>query len=280
MIKKFEQFVSAKYGRHINEGFQSSKLREIIRKHGLPKNDWDKKMLYDLQDDEIVDVVANSDEYYEKYYNERYRRNDGTFKIELKDDACLVIGNLGILNNMFKEHEDLDRLFKQRRSERHKGNLGKHGGDEIHMKHLENVDKIMQKRFAAKLQPMVPEIVEEIKDGFKDEMEELNPCDLSNGESTAEFEITLGNEKYGIAAEYKVDSNGYDRHGVTYYDIYCDLISFEIWNYEDDIYVTNDMLGITSKTHSDLFDTITIDNVEGDVYDYYEYYGVSRSDFI
>ena len=40
------------------------------------------------------------------------------------------------------------------------------------------------------------------------------------------------------------------------------------------------MLGITSKTHSDLFDTITIDNVEGDVYDYYEYYGVSRSDFI
>ena len=56
MIKKFEQFVSAKYGRHINEGFQSSKLREIIRKHGLPKNDWDKKMLYDLQDDEIEAV--------------------------------------------------------------------------------------------------------------------------------------------------------------------------------------------------------------------------------
>ena len=279
MIKKFEQFVSAKYGRHINEGFQSSKLREIIRKHGLPKNDWDKKMLYDLQDDEIVDVVANRNEYYEKYYNERYRRNDGTFMIELKDDACLVIGNLGILNNMFKEHEDLDRLFKQRRSERHKGNLGKRGGDEIHMKHLENVDKIMQKRFAAKLQPMVTEIVKEIKDEFKDKMEELNPSDLTNGESTEEFEITLGNNTYLIYAEYQVDVNDYDIHGATYYDIYCDLISFEIWDREDDIYVTNDMLGITRKTHSDLFDTITI-HAEGDVYDYYEYYGVSPSDFI
>lgn len=280
MIKKFEQFVSAKYGRHINEGFQSSKLREIIRKHGLPENDWDKKMLYDLQDDEIVDVVANRNEYYEKYYNERYRRNDGTFMIELKDGECLVIGNLGILNNMFKEHEDLDRLFKQRRSERHKGNLGKRGGDEIHMKHLENVDKIMQKRFAAKLQPMVPEIVKEIKDEFKDEMKELNPYDLPNGESTAEFEITVGDNTYLIYAEYEVNVNGYDGHGVTYYDIYCDLISFEIWDREDDIYVTNDMLGITRKTHSDLFDTITRKHVEGDVYNYYEYYGVSPSDFI
>lgn len=279
MIKKFEQFVSAKYGKHINEGFQSSKLREIIRKHGLPKNDWDKKMLYDLQDDEIVDVVANRNEYYEKYYNERYRRNDGTFMIELKDGECLVIGNLGILNDLFRDNENLDKLFKQRHSERHKGNIGKHGGDEIHMKHLENVDKIMQKRFAAKLQPMVPEIVKEIKDEFKDKMEELNPSDLTNGESTEEFEITLGNEKYGIVAEYEVDVNGYDSYGATYYDIYFNLISFEIWDYEDDIYVTNDMLGITHKTHSDLFDTITRDHVEGDVYDYCEYYGVRPSDF-
>lgn len=278
MIKKFEQFVSAKYGRHINEGFQSSKLREIIRKHGLPKNDWDKKMLYDLQDDEIVDVVANRNEYYEKYYNDKYRRPGGAFKIELEDDACLVIGNLGVLHNMFKEHEDLDRLFKQRRSERHKGNLGKHGGDEIHKKHLENVDKIMQKRFAAKLQPMVPEIVKEIKDEFKDKMEDLNPCDLSDGESTAEFEITLGNNTYLIYAEYEVDVNGYDSYGATYYDIYFNLISFELWDYEDDICATSDMLGITRKTYSDLFDTITI-QAEGDVYDYDEYYGVRPSDF-
>jgi hypothetical protein len=67
MIKTFEQFVAAKYGKPVNEGFQSSKLREIIKQHGLPKNDRDKKMLYDLKDNEIIDVVENRDEYSEKY---------------------------------------------------------------------------------------------------------------------------------------------------------------------------------------------------------------------
>ena len=43
MIKTFEQFVAAKYGKPVNEGFQSSKLRAIIKQHGLPKNDWDKR---------------------------------------------------------------------------------------------------------------------------------------------------------------------------------------------------------------------------------------------
>ena len=67
MIKTFEQFVSAKYGKPVNEGFQSNKLRAIIKQHGLPKNDWDKKMLYDLQDNEIIDVVDNRKEYSAKY---------------------------------------------------------------------------------------------------------------------------------------------------------------------------------------------------------------------
>ena len=125
---------------------------------------------------------------------------------------------------------------------------------------------------------MVPEIVKEIKDEFKDKMEDLNPCDLSDGESTAEFEITLGNNTYLIYAEYEVDVNGYDSYGATYYDIYFNLISFELWDYEDDICATSDMLGITRKTYSDLFDTITI-QAEGDVYDYDEYYGVRPSDF-
>ena len=33
MIKTFEQFISEKYDNPVNEAFQSSKLREIIRQH-------------------------------------------------------------------------------------------------------------------------------------------------------------------------------------------------------------------------------------------------------
>ena len=71
MIKSFEQFVLECYnkpsGESINESFQSGKLREIIKQHGKPKYKWEYKMLYDLKDDEIVDVLDSRDEYWEKY---------------------------------------------------------------------------------------------------------------------------------------------------------------------------------------------------------------------
>ena len=277
MIKTFEQFVAAKYGKPVNEGFQSSVLRDIIKQHGLPKSDWDKKMLYDIQDDEIVDVVNSRDEYKEKYSEyEGYGKDDATFMIELEDGSCLVIGNLGILKDYFKDRERSE-MFKKRHSERHKGNLGKHGGDEIHKKHLEKVDELEQKRFAAKLQPMLSEIAEAIKA----EMEAIDSSDLDEeGNFTKEFDITLGGEKYGIIAEYEVDfSNGSKKYGAYYYDIIYNLTSFEMWDEEGDKYATNDILGITDDTYGDLFEPITIDDVEGEIYDHYAYYGVSRSDF-
>ena len=40
MIKRFEEFVSTMYGRPVNESFQSSKLRELIKQHGKPKYSW------------------------------------------------------------------------------------------------------------------------------------------------------------------------------------------------------------------------------------------------
>ena len=87
MIKTFEQFVSDKYGKPVNEGFQSSKLREIIKQHGLPKSDWDKKMLYDLKDEEIIDVVNSREDYLNsKEYssNNGYGKDEATFIIELE----------------------------------------------------------------------------------------------------------------------------------------------------------------------------------------------------
>jgi hypothetical protein len=277
MIKTFEQFVSAKYGKPVNEGFRSSKLREIIKQHGLPKSDWDKKMLYDIQDDEVVDVVVDRKEYAEKYSDyEGYGKDEATFMIELEDGYCLVIGNLGILKDYFKDRDRSD-IFKKRHAERHKGNLGKHGGDEIHKKHLEKVDELEQKRFAAKMQPMLSEIAEAIKA----EMEGIDSSDLDEeGNFTKEFDITLDGEKYGIIAEYEVEfSNGSKKYGAYYYDIIYNLTSFEMWDEDGDKYATNDILGITDDTYGDLFEPITIDDVEGEIYDHYAYYGVSRSDF-
>lgn len=291
MIKTFEQFVAAKYGKPVNEGFQSSVLRDIIKQHGLPKREMDKKMLYDLKDDEIVDVVDSRKEYYEKYPNrsdsnnsnirKKYGVEEATFMIELEDGACVVISNLGILKDYSfdksDERAEKDRIFKERHTERHKGNLGKHGGDEIHKKHLEKVDELEQKRFAEKMQPMLSEIAEAIKA----EMEGIDSSDLDEeGNFTKEFDITLGGEKYGIIAEYEVEfSNGSKKYGAYYYDIIYNLTSFEMWDEEGDKYATNVMLGITDDTYGDLFEPITIDDVEGEIYDHYEYYGVSRSDF-
>lgn len=277
MIKTFEQFVAAKYGKPVNESFQSSKLREIIKQHGLPKNDWDKKMLYDLQDEEIVDVVNNRDEYKEKYpeYN-GYGRDEATFMIELEDGACLVIGNLGILKDYFKDRERSD-IFKKRHSERHKGNLGKDGGDDIHKKHLEKVDELERRRFAASLQSHLDEIAKVVDDT----MDAVDSSDLDDeGTKSFEVETSIGGQNYIIDGEYEVEfSGGSKRYGAYYYDIVYNLLSFNIWNEDGDKYATNDDLGITDDTYGNLFEPITIDDVEGEIYDYYAYYGVSRSDF-
>jgi hypothetical protein len=283
MIKTFEQFVAAKYGKPVNEGFQSSKLRAIIKQHGLPKNDWDKKMLYDLQDDEIIDVVDNRKEYSAKYMSTPVSKIDWseeqTFIIELEDGTCVVIGNLGIdKSHYFLDHiksaDDQKReIFKKRHSERHKGNLGNRGGDDIHKKHLEKVDELESKRLAAKLQPNIPEIVEKVKSI----MDEIDPNDLDESGSI-ESEFTLDGEEYTIYVNYTAECSDIRRsHGVEGYDIYYQLESFEIC--DENACVTNDTLGVTEDTHKDLFETYTEEDIEGRIYDYYEYYGVKRSDF-
>lgn len=287
MIKTFEQFVAAKYGKPVNEGFQSNVLRDIIKQHGLPKREMDKKMLYDLKDDEIVDVVDSREEYYEKYparsdsnnsnIRKKYGVEEATFMIELEDGACVVISNLDILKDysFYKDDEESERnrIFKERHAERHKGNLGKHGGDDIHKKHLEKVDELESKRLAAKLQPNIPEIVEKVKSI----MDEIDPNDLDDSGSI-ESEITLDGEEYTLYVNYTTECSDIRRsHGVEGYDLYYQLESFEIC--DENACITNDTLGVTEDTHKDLFETYTEEDMEGRIYDYYEYYGVKRSDF-
>lgn len=278
MIKTFEEFVTAKYSRPVNEAFQSSKLREIIKQHGKPKYSWENKMLFDLKDDEIVDVLDSRKEYWEKYSDESLDNKQATFMLELEDGSVIVISNLGILQNHWYP-KDIERQkeeeFKKRHSERHKGNLGK-GGDEIHKKHLENVDKIERRRFAEYLQPNIQEIV----DVVKSIMDNLDPSDINEGDGNnyIESEFTLNGDEYTIIVNYKCSSDeGTKKYGAVYYNLYYYLNSFEICN-DDGIVITNEELGVTAKTHKDLFKDYS-DEVEGEIYDYYDYYGVSRSDF-
>ena len=279
MIKSFEQFVLECYnkpsGASINESFQSGKLRELIKQHGKPKYSWENKMLYDLKDDEIVDVLNSREEYWKKYSDNNDGFGQATFMLELKDGAIVVISNLDILKNFWDDMEKRkDDVFKKRHEERHKGNLGK-GCDEIHRKHMENVDKIMSRRLAEKLQPSIPEIIEAVKSI----MDSVDPSDFLDGDNGfVETEITLDGDEYVLVVNYEGgSSDGDDKYGATYYSVSYGLTSFDISN--DDTFVTNEQLGVTNKTHKDLFDEYT-EEVEGEIYDYYDYYGVSRSDFV
>ena len=194
--------------------------------------------------------------------------------IELEDGACLVIGNLGILKNFFKDRERSD-IFKKRHSERHKGNLG-NSGDDIQRKHLDKVEELDRKRFAATLKPYT----QEIADRVEAELQDLDLSEVENGNHEIEFEIELGGKPYTINMEYEVElSHGSKRYGAYYYDAEYNLINFFIFKGFYETYANDVDLGITKETHKNLFQTFT-QEIEDEVYDYYEYYGVKRSDFI
>ena len=283
MIKTFEQFVSEVYGKPINESFQSGKLREIIKQHGKPKYSWDNKMLYDLQDNEIVDVVSNRDEYWKKY-GDRKNGEQETFILELKDGACVVISNLNIFkafNDKFgeKARKEIDILFKKKHSERHVGNLG-NTGDEIHKQHLQKVDEIERRRLVEKLQPHIQEIVDKVKL----ELEDIDVDDLDSESGVGEIneiEFSLIGETCLMDIYYNFNwSDSIRSYGVEYRDLTVSLERFEIYFDDLDIYVTNEDLGITYETYKNLFTDIEYKDEECGIYDYYEAYGVDPSDFI
>ena len=283
MIKTFEQFVSTVYGRPINEAFQSSKLRQIIKQHGKPKHSWDNKILYDLKDEEIVDVI-DKDEYLKHSYTDKENK-EAIFKIELEDGYYLIISNLGILytywdyitHNINKQKEE---IFKKRHAERHKGNLGK-GGDTIHKKHMEKVKEIGSKRLAKKLQEFIPEIVETLQSALEDfDISNIEP-DTHTSYDDYDIEIiSLDGDDYTIYVYIDiVTSEKESRGGEYYYEGKYTLEKFEIMSNEEGYTVSNIDLGITYDKYDNLFKTYEVD-LDGGVYDYYELYGVSPRDFV
>jgi hypothetical protein len=287
MIKNFEQFILECYN-PINEAFQSSKLREIIKQHGKPKDKWNIGQLYDIKDDNIVDVVDNSDEYYDKYKKgKEYEERNAYSSIPLEDGSVIVI--TGSINSYSKYKE------------RHKGNLGKHGGDNIHHKHVNNVNKIESKRFAKKLQPHTSEIVD-IIDKILDNAWDLKTdgkyvnknkidgkdyeivCKCDGDSGWLETKIELDGNIYPISISLNVEMSNYRRTaGAEYYNLDVYLNGFEIYNndFDDDIYITNDDLDITQDTHDNLFSNgyLLSEDEEGEIYDEYARNGLRREDF-
>lgn len=277
MIKTFEQFVAAKYGNPVNEAFQSSKLREIIKQHGKPRYSWENKMLYDLKDDEIIDVVDNREEYKKKYLNNSGEQ--ATFMLELKDGACIVISNLDIFNDHkdeWKARSEKDELFRKRYKERHKGNLGKHPGNDVHNQHLDNVTDLMKNRFMKNLDKNIPEIISDIN-GVLDDESIFNDYDKS-GDYEYYFDTEYNGAKCSVVMQYDLRlGEEYKQYGAYFCDATTSLIGFYIDFGRDSI--TDEELGITSKTYPDLFADHNFDEIECGIADPYEYYGVKPSDF-
>lgn len=289
MIKTFEQFVSDMYNTSVNEAYQSSKLRNIIKQHGKPKWEHEYKMLYDIKDDEIVDVVSSRNEYYKKYKDYRTDfddKSEATFMLELEDGYCIVISNLGILKDFwsgFDSHEKMRNEFKKRHSERHKGNLGKHNFDDIHHIHMRKRNEIEERRFAEKLQPYTDEIVKKINSLMDDIY--IGELDLDeNGrrdEFTIESNINIDGIEYDVFVEYSARIyNTWESYGEAFYSVEYELEKFSIYDNENDIEATNDKIGITYQTHKDLFKEVDVEEISGGIVDPYEAYGVSNADFI
>ncbi len=145
MIKTFEQFISEKYGNPVNEAFQSSKLREIIKQHGKPIEKHDMFMLYDIKDDDIIEVTDDKD------YFKKHPKSFDSIKLS---DGYRIILKSGCKSTYNGSHKHYERAWEKiRRSDVEK---------DVHAKHLDNVEKLEIKRFAKKLQPYIPEIIENI----------------------------------------------------------------------------------------------------------------------
>lgn len=283
MIKNFEQFVSELYEGYINEGFQSRKLRTLIKQHGFPRDSFYRHCLYEIKDEDIIDVVDWVGDYYDKYSNVGKSGNrQATFLMVLKDGTCVVLGKMGIkikelMNKPYSDINDewfLDKTLKKRHSERHKGNLGKGDGDDIHKKHLENVDKLKGQKLADELSPFTEDIVAYVKSMMDDliapddkPIDRKDGCILTwiddNGQSYTGKHIKLdGDDRYYLKVHFTTKWSKTKGREDTF--LKCDL-HYTLENFEiiyKNISATNDNLGITNETYDDLFKTYTKKNAK------------------
>lgn len=197
MIKTFEQFVITEYDKSVNEAFQSKRLSELVKKHGNPRdrdfcsvhsyvnNQYLKKRaLYDIKDSDIIDVVdkerVNGNTHLSRDYRDSNNKYIPTKVIELKDGTCVIVRD-GAEYDAYVAHK-----------ERHKGNLGKDGGDDIHQRHLKRVEVIKRDRLGKEIKPYLSEIIDNVEKIMMDLSDEINgQRQHFNG-----YKINLGEKEY------------------------------------------------------------------------------------
>jgi hypothetical protein len=136
-----------------------------------------------------------------------------------------------------------------------------------------------RKRLVEKLQPNISEIVDEVQSVLDSvDTNEFYPDEKRKTIET-ETEFRLGDDEYMLYIDYEYRFSDADRrNGGEFCDIYYSLVSFGIEDMDGTV-VSNDELDITYKTYEDLFKEYKEEDVECGIYDPYEFYGVSRSDF-
>lgn len=276
--------------RVLNERFNSGKLRNIIQQHGMPKYKQDRKFLFDLQDDEIFGVMD-----YDEWYD-FYRDNKNSYRITLEDGKYLVLGNIDTFKYYVGE-DDFQAEFKKRRDERHPGNklndvpsharrsaledeATKHFREKkAELEHRRNLEK-----FKIRLGDDLEKFVDEIRTNFESNIDNqlgeliLDYKGKHSDEINDEFDIEFNGATYNIYYDYTVSvSDGYEKSGATYYDVTISPESVGIYADEfEDEFDSSELFDDPNKLLADY----DVDDVEGEISDYYEYYGVSWEDFL
>lgn len=273
----------------LNEGFKSGKLRNIIQQHGMPKYELDRKFLYDLQDDEILGVM-DFDEWYDFH-----RDNKSSYHIALEDGKYLVLGNIDTLM-YYADDEDFQKEFKKRRDERHPGN---ELNDVPSYKRKETLEDEATKRFRKKKNELehkrnleafktnlgdnLGKLAETIRETFESNIEDkisdivAEYKDSASTETSDYFDVEFMGVEYNIHYEYAVNiSDGYKKYGAMYYDVNISPKTASVYDNElSDAFEVSELFDDPSALLADY----DVDDVEGEISDYYAYYGVSRGDF-
>lgn len=283
MIKKFEQFCATyEYENSLCEGFQSNKLKELVKQYGKPTSGFE--TLYDIKDEYIIDVVTGQYELTKKQ-EEEYEKNTGKLirTINLGSRTLVVLAlspeeKTALYRNKSKYINGSINIHKYNSyaEKRHEGNLWYNGGnkewgnenDDIHRKHLKLKGDLRKKQIEEKmmksaevLKPYVDEIVKAIKDNFEyiydyfekcQDMADKCPNTWSDKIDDCFFEIELGGKIYTISPNYF----SCDIYGIDDFIIYSG--SYYDYSYVDykkaDVYCNNTFLGITKETYPDIFD--------------------------
>lgn len=273
----------------LNESFKSGKLRNIIQQHGMPKYDQDRKFLYDIQDDEILGVM-DFDEWYDFHSD-----NKSSYHIVLEDGMYLVLGNIDTLK-YYADDKDFQKEFKRRRDERHPGNelndvpsyKRKEALEDETTKHFREKKNELEHRrnleqFKSNLGDNLEKLAETIRETFESNIEDKisdlvsEHKDSISTEIFDDFDVEFIGATYNIGYDYTINiSDGYTKHGATYYDV--TILPKTVSIYDNELGDTFDSTELFDDPSALLAD-YDVDDVEGEISDYYDYYGVSRGDF-